>query len=186
MHTSSPVYKVNDEVDAFFNAYGADTEKLSDINDAEPATLHITTAEIGGGAEQLSLTDAFNVGQVIGNQTMPPLDQCQGALTLTDTTFPTDQCPDSLDVEQSAVHVRAGRKFVFEKKRRFCRESLRLERRAYNRSLIRIRKFAEHLGRGKIPRNNHAGNFALQNFGHNGQLFGLRLFADKSHLSGTE
>ena len=77
---------------------GRDAEQILDVDDAEPAQLHVVARQLRTGADEDRFRSAPDLDGVVGDQAMAADDQIERALALADAALPDDQHAEAEDV----------------------------------------------------------------------------------------
>ena len=104
-----PVLQADHQVDALGILDAGYTEQRLHIDDADAAKLNEMLGDIRRGSDQRIVADLADLHHVVGNQAVPPLDQLQGRLRLTDAALARDQDALAVYVHQHAMDGNARR-----------------------------------------------------------------------------
>ena len=85
--------KGHDEVDPLFKTDETDPEKFLDVNNADPATFHKTTAHVVTKPDRRVIAQQLYSHHIVGNQTVTALDKGKSRLALTRAAIPLIRVP---------------------------------------------------------------------------------------------
>lgn len=108
------VAHIDDEVEAFFDAHGADAVDEGDIDDAEAADFHVEAAEFFSGADDFASAWGAEDDLVVGDEGGTALEEAEGGFAFTDAAVALDENADAFDVDHAAVFAGDGCEFPFE------------------------------------------------------------------------
>src|SRR5262245_40238354 len=110
-----PFHKLHNDLNDLVVPSGGDPEEIFDVDDSQPADLHVmlddtrSHASQGGGGFFLDLHD------IIGHKPVSPENEVQGALAFADSTFSGDEDSHAEDVHQDPMNGGGGGEFVLQK-----------------------------------------------------------------------
>jgi hypothetical protein len=81
-----------------------DAEQIADVDDAEPAHLHMVPRQVGAGANQVALAAQPYFDSIVGDQPVAAYDQIERALALADAAVAGNQHAEAQNVDEHAVH----------------------------------------------------------------------------------
>src|SRR5215831_14312735 len=93
-----PAPERNHKVNALFVANGFDAEHRSNVNDTNATHFHVVAGQFSASPDDVSAVDKRYLGDVIGDQAIAALDECQDALALADAAFATQDDAHTQDV----------------------------------------------------------------------------------------
>ena len=105
-----PALELHDQLDALRRPRRRDAEQVLDVDDAEPAQLHVVPRQLRAGADQDRLGAAPDFDRVVGDQPVAADDQVERALALADAALADDQHAEAEDVHQHGVHASCARR----------------------------------------------------------------------------
>src|SRR5690606_23547797 len=111
-----PVFELHHHLDPLLLADGADAEERADVDDPDPADLHVVPLELVAGADEDVVAAPRNVHQVVRHEAMPEIGRAEYALALPDAAPADEQEADTVDVREGPVHGRARRHAFLEKR----------------------------------------------------------------------
>ena len=99
-----PLDELEHDLDLLPLADGRDAEEVLDVDDPEPADLHVVLDDLGPGAEHRLGRLPLHVDDVVGDEAVAAHDEVERDLALADAGLAEQQDADPEDVEQHAVH----------------------------------------------------------------------------------
>ena len=109
-----PAFELDDQLDPLRRARRGDAEQILDVDQAEPADLHVMPGQLRAAAEHERLGAAPQLHRVVGHQAVAADDQVERALALADAALPDHSTPSPEDVHQHAVERDARRQQIVE------------------------------------------------------------------------
>src|SRR5690606_17508528 len=128
-----PLLELDDDLDALLLPDRADAEQGRDVDDADPADLHVMALELVAAPDEDVVAAPRDVDDVVRDEAVAALDQVQHALALADAAAADEQQTHAVDVGERAVHGRGRREVLLEVGLRPPVQLARLERGADER-----------------------------------------------------
>src|SRR5687767_1878665 len=98
-----PVLELHDHLDTLLLPYGTHPEQGGNIDQADPADLHVVARHLVSLADEDIGAPSGNLHDVVGDQAMTPLHEIEHALALSNPGTPDEQQADAVHVRQRAV-----------------------------------------------------------------------------------
>lgn len=117
---SVPVLEFDNETDAFGFPYGAHSEDILNVEDAQPAYFHVMPQHAGAFSVEEPVTPATDENNVVGDQTMPSFDKFERALALSHARPPHYHDAYSEDIYKDTMKAGFRRELVVEKDNDFA------------------------------------------------------------------
>ena len=180
-----PALQADHELHALRRADGGDAVEVLDVDDPQPAQLHVMAGQVRRGPDE-DVADAADLHHVVRDQPVAAVDEVQGTFRLADPALPHDQDAQAEDVDQDGVEVEAQGQPLLQEGGESLDERSGLRRRDQDRDAPRFR-FRRQLGGGVQALGHHeardaAGGQALQH----GGAARRRQLAQVSELAGAE
>ena len=121
-----------------------DAEQILNIDDAEPANLHVMPRQLGARADENRFGAAPHLDGVVGHEPMAAHDQIERALALPDAALAHDEHAEAEDVQQHAVQQLADDEAVLENRRHLRHRHGRRHQRPQHRQVAAL-GFENHL-----------------------------------------
>ena len=99
-----PLDELEDDLDLLPLADRRDAEEVLDVDDPEPADLHVVLDDLGARAVDRVGRASLHVDDVVGDEPVAAHDEVERNLALADAGLAEEQDADAEHVEQHAVH----------------------------------------------------------------------------------
>src|SRR5262245_22866941 len=97
-----PGVQTDDQLHELALAYGRDAEQLLDVDDPQPADLHVVARQIHPGADEV-VADLADLHQVVRDEPVAPHDEVESALALPDAAVTEQEHAEAVDVHEDAM-----------------------------------------------------------------------------------
>ncbi len=109
-----PERQADFDFDALLQTDRPDAEQFLDIDNPDPANLHMVTEQFGTGADDDIRRRPGDLDHIVGDQPMSALDQIERDLGLADAGFAGVKQADAVNVDQGTVRIDRRSKGVIE------------------------------------------------------------------------
>src|SRR5690349_21090173 len=141
-----PIVELDHDLDAFLLAHRTDAEQGANVDQPDPADLHVMLGQFVPAADQHVVAAARDVHEVVRHQPMATLDEVEHTLALADPRAPEEQQTNAEYVRQRRMHRRGGCERLVEERLQATIELGRFESRANHRHALRARELEQLRG----------------------------------------
>ena len=111
----------DNEIKALVRADRGEAVEVGDVDDTDPADLHVAAREVGRGGDQLA-ADVFHPHHVIRHQRAAALQQADRGFRFPGAALTDDEHPDPAHIDHAAVDGHCRSELVLEADRRGVEE----------------------------------------------------------------